>query len=364
MTIRLATFQAFVYDLPLTTPLRIGTDSLTCRQGLLIRLEDRAGCWGYGEVAPLPGLHQEDLASALHQCKDLRPLVSGRELPELEPDWRTPLEHWLAPYSLYPSLCHGLESALLDLSACRQGHTLAGVLRPDGYRKTVSINGLLARDGEIRQHVHQLAGYPAVKLKVGNDSLEQEIHRVKTARALFGTALALRVDANRAWDFATALQFCEAVAACRLEYLEEPLRDPTRLEALGRLTGVPIALDETLAESRPESIIIPSGVIALVLKPSVLGGPTATARWLDLARQRGLKAVITSVFESGVGLAHLANCAAALLETDTPLGLDTYRWLGEDLPTVRFSATQATIDVDSVYYQARQLHTERFSRVV
>jgi O-succinylbenzoate synthase len=300
----------------------------------------------------------------LQQLKELRPVVLGRELPELVSDWRTVLAHWLAPYAMCPSLRHGLESALLDLSACRQGRTLAGVLRPDEYRKAVSINGLLARDGIIEQHAAQLAGYPAVKLKVGNDSLEQEIHRVITARAIFGDAMALRVDANRAWDFATALEFCQAVTACRLDYLEEPLRDPARLEELGRLTGVPIALDETLAESRFESITIPSGVTALVLKPTVLGGATATACWLDIARQHRLKAVITSVFESGVGLAHLANCAAALLETDTPLGLDTYRWLGEDLPTVRFSATHAKIDVDNVYYQARQLRTDLLSRML
>jgi len=364
VTTRLATCQAFLYNLSLTAPLQLGTHSLTRRQGLLIRLEDRAGCWGYGEVAPLPGLHQEDLASALQQFKELRPMVLGRELPEPKPDWRTVLAHWLAPYTMCPSLRHGMESALLDLSACRQGRTLAGVLCPEDYRKTVSINSLLARDGDILQQATQLAEYPAVKLKVGNDSLAQEISRVRTARAIFGEATALRVDVNRAWDFATALEFCQAVTACRLDYLEEPLRDPTRLGELGRLTGVPIAMDETLAELRPESIIVPSDVVALVLKPTVLGGLTATARWLDFARQHGLKAVITSVFESGVGLAHLANCAAALLETDTPLGLDTYRWLGEDLPTVRFSATHARIDVDNVYYQSRQLCADRLSRVI
>ena len=54
------------------------------------------------------------------------------------------------------------------------------------------------------------------------------------------------------------------------------------------------------------------GVAALVLKPSVLGGLEATAACAAAARSRGVNVVVTTAFESGVGVATCANLAAAM----------------------------------------------------
>lgn len=55
------------------------------------------------------------------------------------------------------------------------------------------------------------------------------------------------------------------------------------------------------------------GCAAFVIKVSVVGGLHRSARLCRLARKLGAKAVLSSVFESGVGLAHasiLASCFA------------------------------------------------------
>ena len=54
------------------------------------------------------------------------------------------------------------------------------------------------------------------------------------------------------------------------------------------------------------------GVAALVLKPSVLGGLEAAAACAAAARSRGVNVVVTTSFESGVGVATCANLAAAM----------------------------------------------------
>jgi isochorismate synthase/2-succinyl-5-enolpyruvyl-6-hydroxy-3-cyclohexene-1-carboxylate synthase/2-succinyl-6-hydroxy-2,4-cyclohexadiene-1-carboxylate synthase/O-succinylbenzoate synthase len=83
------------------------------------------------------------------------------------------------------------------------------------------------------------------------------------------------------------------------------------------------------------------GVAALVLKPAVLGGFERAAELAAWAEQRGMLAVVSSCFESSLGIAQLGQLAAAL-DTAAPAassselagtahGLATLRWLAEDL---------------------------------
>ena len=79
------------------------------------------------------------------------------------------------------------------------------------------------------------------------------------------------------------------------------------------------------------------GVAALVLKPAVLGGFERTAELAAWAQQRGMHAVVSSAFESSVGIAQLAQLAAALDcasgrgSGGTQHGLATLSWFAEDL---------------------------------
>ena len=56
--------------------------------------------------------------------------------------------------------------------------------------------------------------------------------------------------------------------------------------------------------------------------------------------------VVSSTFESGVGMRHLVALAAAL--GDTPAGLDTYRWLADDVLERRLSLAGPTVNVADV----------------
>lgn len=319
----------------------------------MIRLSDTEGYIGYGEVAPFPGLHSETVEDTLRQWREIQPL--GAILPEGLERLQGGFGYWLDRYGLYPSLRHGLEMAVLNYLACRRGITLAALLNPV-YCKSLECNALLIDSSELKVQARQLlvAGYSTVKLKVGRQPLEQDIAFVRNARQALGSACRLRLDANRYWDVATAIRFGRAVADYEIEYIEEPLADSAQITAFYELTGIPVALDESLIPANPATLEVPSGVSAFVLKPTVLGGFERTLRFIELAESRRLKAVISSVFESGIGLAALANYAAAFCGI-VPVGLDTYRWLREDLPEQRFTVNGGWIDVDGVDERARRL---------
>lgn len=78
------------------------------------------------------------------------------------------------------------------------------------------------------------------------------------------------------------------------------------------------------------------GIAALVLKPAVLGGCERTAELAAWARRRGMLCVLSSSFESSLGVAQLAQLAAALDAAAGPAGstqhgLATLSWFAEDL---------------------------------
>ena len=113
-----------------------------------------------------------------------------------------------------------------------------------------------------------------------------------------------------------------------LQYVEEPVRDiESDLAAFHCTTGVPVALDESVDDAllrarnknnasvadALEELFEPTfGVVALVLKPGVLGGLEACAAAAAAARTKGVNAVVTTAFESGVGVSACAHLAAAL----------------------------------------------------
>jgi len=358
--------EAFRYDLPLAVTLNLGRQTLKSRRGFIIRLADEWDNYGYGEVAPFPGIHTEDVVAALKQYRDIVPNLTECEFSSQLRDLNGAFERWLGQYNLFPSLRYGVEMAMLNLLAAREACSLARLLSA-AYPRFLPVNGLII-DGSASDSKAQLPeisaeGLTAVKLKVGRRPLQDDIDAVRKARSILGNNVSLRLDSNRYWDFETAVKFAEATVDCTIEYIEEPLADPSRLPDFHALTKLPIALDESLSGQNPLLMVVPECVQALILKPAVLGGLEKTQAFIRLAERHKIKVVISSVFESGVSLAALANCAAALTGGINPAGLDTYRWLLDDLPVQRFSTSAAQVDVDRVHFQARQLRPDLLRKV-
>ncbi|MCI0595876.1 MAG: o-succinylbenzoate synthase [candidate division Zixibacteria bacterium] len=249
----IADFEIYRYRLPLKKPLRLSNQTIFDRQGLIIRLEDKNRHVGWGEIAPFPGLHNENLSAAEAQTVFLQKKMAGFTLPENLEAFPGVFEERLGKFALRPSVRCGLETALLNLMADRRHQPLCSLLSAFP-RKTVSLNGLVAENsanlsGQIQALVEE--GYRAIKLKVGRQSLEEDIALVKTARELSPSSVTIRLDANRAWDLPRAVAFGKALADCQIEYIEEPLQELPDLEKFYDQSGLPLALDESLTHISP-----------------------------------------------------------------------------------------------------------------
>jgi O-succinylbenzoate synthase len=177
----------------------------------------------------------------------------------------------------------------------------------------------------------QRAGFLAVKLKVGRGAAAIDIDRVRMARAELGNAVTLRLDANRSWDLSSATTFCRQIRDCDIEYIEEPLADARDLPELCERSGIHVALDESLMNLSSDSLRSFPGLAALILKPTLLGGIARAIRYSHRASQLQLATIVSASVESSLGLAMLANLAAACGTPGAAHGLDTAKWLTQDL---------------------------------
>jgi len=342
----LCRWKLFHYSLPLTEPLYLLGHEMHEQTGLILRLHDEndgtsvGDNYGDGEIAPLPGMHPETLSEAETQIRDY---LSGNSLPVT------------CSAALFGSVNFGLDMALRtmfqnpNVSKFHSFKETAGndpkPSKIDFKGQIFPVNGLAVGSGTVLEmECEELrnGGFKAVKLKVGRLTILQDIERVRLARKILGDEIALRLDANRAWEWEDALKFAEAVQDFNIEYCEEPLLDSNKLEKLHLQTGMPLALDETLwyaptpKSDTPAKHVSLSGIRALILKPSILGGWNNTKMWIEHAQKNGIHCVLSSCFESGLGLNWIAFMANELLSEKFPAGLDTSKWFEQDLIEPRF----------------------------
>jgi O-succinylbenzoate synthase len=343
---KLANFELFEYELPLVQSIPTRDRELTSRSGLLVKLSSDSGSVGWGDIAPLPGFSRESLAVAKQETFKLKSKLIGTDLPEDPTPRGKGWSRWKIPGDLAPSVRFGLELAVWNLHPVQEP------------RKTVAVNGLLTglRD-EVLHWAYEMVrlGYRAVKLKVGQRPLAEEVDLTWKVRDTAGDRVRLRLDANRAWSLDQAVKFGKAVSTCDIEYIEEPTADPADFEAFRSECGIPVALDETLLHSPVKTVEEIHGIKAIILKPTLLGGFQKALDLTQRAQGRGIQPVVSSCFESGIGILGLARFAAFLSLDYVAAGLDTYRWLKTDVLAPKLEIYRGGIEVSLPIEKGREI---------
>ena len=323
--LELKSAQLYKFSLPFQQPLVLKHTILNQREGLLLILTDRHGHVGMGEISPLPGYSCETLETALlNTTMILDKMMSTGEFKahchsSSGQSWEN-----IAP----PSVAHfGVETAILallaNINSVRPGAMLFG---KSSHR--VPVNGLIR--GSLSDWVPEAeraiqAGFKTLKIKVGRINSVLEARGIQDIRKFVGSDIKLRLDANRSWDLTTAIDFGKAVEPEHIEYIEEPLREAAELPRFFDACGVPFAFDETLHQIMDPTISFESytGLRALVLKPTLIA---CTARFMALVNQaqaQGVLPIMSSSYESDVGLLNLAQLAGSISGEELAVGLDT-----------------------------------------
>ena len=354
--------RIFRYRLPLAAPLRLAGEVIHERAGILVRIESDSGVSGWGDAAPLPGFSRETVEKAEAELTAWTARLHGTGFDPRGDDLESRLG--VGPGdAVSPSVRFALETALAGLSRRMEDKAAAELACFEG---AVPVNGLLAGSREqVLTDARRLrdGGCRAVKLKVGSGPVAEDVELTRAVLSVIGDAVTLRLDANRSWNLEQAVAFGREIAGGAVEYLEEPLREPTQLRELFDATGIPVALDESLLELRPDDLDGRREVGAVVLKPTLLGGTARAREWVAKALALNIRPVVSSCFESGVGLLALAEFAWASTGDAVPAGLDTYRWLDADVVRPRIPFQPGAIQWSSALAQAHRIDGSRLSEI-
>lgn len=290
------------YTLNFKQPSGTSRGVYTTREVWYILINDRS-ITGIGECAPLPNLSlerpKEMSAKLLQVCEQIDHFS---QFPE-------ELKNW-------PSIRFGLETALLDLKNGGQQ-----LLFPSAFTRGeqgIPINGLIwmGTPEFMKQQIHTKldSGFRCLKMKIGAIDFETEFGLLKEIRREFSSQeITLRVDANGAYSYQSALENLKRLSDLQIHSVEQPIEAGrwNEMALLCEKSPVPIALDEELiGDFNPKELARIAEQIHpayFILKPSLHGGLAGCEKWINLADQHGIGWWVTSALESNIGLNAIAQ---------------------------------------------------------
>lgn len=387
------------YSLPLVHPMKVGQSVLKSREGLLVSVGTNIAVTGIGDVCPLEGLHTQIFSSVEAELRQFSKRLQTSGHKSFCVRCVSPSDIDRFTESLSPIIRCGLECALINVFSCATGvridRFIHRLLQPlihckcetsfHGDSGTIHVNGVLPRHGKPEEQQGRESGnrylsyvlnspFHTVKLKVGSaSSIDSDAWAVSEAvRACTETGKSLRLDANRAWELSEYLRFEHQLGdhASSLEFIEEPVKDGSQLHDLFRRRNedkacgkLRIALDESLDDQSLDSIrSLAMHSTAMVVKPAVVGSLTNVSQLANIAVQSGCTLIISSVFDSGVGLAWGAliasvcdNLVNSYRGSRMPChGLGTFSYLVQDVCQPGF--VQYCLRSDDVTVDIAQCH--------
>lgn len=326
---QLKSVAATVYRAPIETPVTTAFGTMTNRPMVLVRVEDRDGTVGWGEVwcnFPQVGAeHRARLVDAtLSPLALAKPFATPHDLFERLTAATAVLAIQSGEPGPFAQAIAGIDLAVWDLAARRAGQPLWRHLGGTSPVIPVYASGLNPTRPEHLATAKRHEGYRAFKLKVGFGR-ERDIANLQALRTALGGEATLMIDANQGWSLDEALAIAPALEPFRLKWLEEPLRADrpwTEWAKLKAATSIPLAAGENIAGAGNFDAALATRTLAY-LQPDAAkwGGISGCKRVAD--RAAGAGAVYCPHYlGGGIGLLASAHLLAAtggggLLEIDS-----------------------------------------------
>jgi L-alanine-DL-glutamate epimerase-like enolase superfamily enzyme len=335
---RAVSITTHAVNYPLAAPMADAVHHIPGRAALLVEVACDDGRVGTGEAAIYGG--SASVGEALiHDV--LAPRVLGGDPTRPELLWQRMLwpSHQLGTGGALPMAIAGVDIAVWDLLGQLAGLPLFRLLGGHQTRVRAYASGGFYFDGKDASALaeefkgYAARGYGHGKMKVGRTPetpmnplvhmtepgfaavpLADDLARVAAVRQALGDDFRLMVDANNAWDVATALAAGRELERLGVHWFEEPVATDDRAGSarLAAALDVPVAGYETESQLSGFRDLLAAGAVDIV-QPDVIwaGGITACRRIAALAYAAGLPCV-PHVYSTAVSIAANLHFMASL----------------------------------------------------
>ncbi len=297
-----------VLSFPLDPPFRAAVALISSITFVVAELRTACGACGIGYGF---AFHPSDARAVREIAVSLGELLSGEPPTDAERLWGRMWDRlvFLGQSGAGVSALAILDMAIWDLRGQLSGLPLWALLgRARAKVPVYGSGGSLAvslPDLVAEMEAHASAGYPAVKMKIGQERLADDVKRVRAVRRAIGADKRIILDANQQWTAKLAIAAASRFADCDIWWLEEPVpaADIEGCATVARNVPFAIATGETNFTPAEFTRLIDARA-ADILMPNLqrIGGITAWRKVAAAAELRGLDVASHVYPEIGVHL--------------------------------------------------------------
>ena len=255
--IKISALEVFKVNIPFRIAFKHSLKSRQNSESIFVKASLDNGVVGFGESLPRSYVTGNTQDAVYKQLKEFLPKLKGVELgaPCTSRGFAAPVQGTPDEGALFIRSLDGIEAearcaleiALLDCLgkiSNRSVHDILGELLNQSFASSAIISGGSALEAAVAAIYFKAKGYRFFKVKVGTDNDEARVHLV---RRLVGNA-DIRVDANGAWDVATALETIEKVRQFNISCVEQPTPkgDFDAMQEVADFCHEPVMADESL----------------------------------------------------------------------------------------------------------------------
>ncbi len=304
---KIAGIEVFPLNMTLKQIMKIALAVPFTADNVLVRLRTADGVIGCGESSPYSAVMGETQAGDIALAKPLAAIVKGRDpfaLPQI-------VDAMTAFSPTSPGITAAFEMALWDICGKIAGQPVYRLL--GAARESFETDQTVYLDAPdvMAEKAREIArrGFKNIKVKLG-ETPENDIARMRAVREAVGSGVALRTDANQAWNAVDAIRALRGTESFAMQFCEQPVPawDWAGLKKVRDGSPVPIMADESIHTPHDAITGIRQDALDMInIKLMKSGGILQAVRLAHIAAAANLPCMMGCMNETRVALTAAAH---------------------------------------------------------